>query len=247
MITFQCGQCGKTYVVKDELSGRKARCASCKTKLVIPGGATQTSPTDRTGDSQGQDRITVSFGENSADQNPQAQKSEASAQTPQSTTRTSPAKKPMRLRRLEADQEYMRERFHSFPLIQIVGMNGDPPEKYRIEYRVRGVARGHDGQTVYRDQHLVEIELTREYPRQSPKCKILTPIFHPNFDPATICVGDHWTAAERLADLVIRIGEMIAYQAYNIKSPLDGEAAMWADLNQAVFPIDSRSLIPPEY
>lgn len=75
---------------------------------------------------------------------------------------------------------------------------------------------------------------------------MLTPIFHPNFDPSIICMGDHWTAAEKLADLVVRIGEMIAYQAYNIKSPLDGEAAMWADLNQSAFPTDMRSLVPPE-
>jgi hypothetical protein len=68
---------------------------------------------------------------------------------------------------------------------------------------------------------------------------------HPNFDPTTICVGDHWTAAERLVDLVVRIGEMIAYQAYNVKSPLDGEAAMWADLNQHRLPIDKRDLRPP--
>jgi hypothetical protein len=62
---------------------------------------------------------------------------------------------------------------------------------------------------------------------------MLTPCFHPNIEPATICVGDHWTAGERLVDLVVRIGEMITYQAYNIKSPLDGEAAMWADLHAA--------------
>ena len=65
---------------------------------------------------------------------------------------------------------------------------------------------------------------------------MLTPVFHPNIDPATICVGDHWTAGERLVDLAVRIGEMIAYQAYNIQSPLDAEAAMWADLNQQASP-----------
>ena len=37
---------------------------------------------------------------------------------------------------------------------------------------------------------------------------------------------------------------MIAYQAYNIKSPLNGEAAMWADLNPESFPIDARDLYP---
>src|SRR6202035_1846475 len=110
---------------------------------------------------------------------------------------------------------------------------------------VRGLDRGKKNQPVPRERHLVEIQLTSEYPRISPKCKMLTPIFHPNIDPATICVGDHWAAGERLVDLVIRIGEMIGYQAYNIKSPLDGEAAMWADLHTAELPIDPRSMIPP--
>jgi hypothetical protein len=27
---------------------------------------------------------------------------------------------------------------------------------------------------------------------------------------------------------VVRIGEMLSYQLYNVRSPLDGEAAMWA-------------------
>jgi ubiquitin-protein ligase len=92
----------------------------------------------------------------------------------------------------------------------------------------------------------VEIKWTGDYPRTKPMCRMLTPIFHPNIDTATICVGDHWTAGERLADLVIRIGEMLAYQAYNIQSPLDAEAAMWADLNKAALPLDTRNLHPPE-
>ena len=55
-------------------------------------------------------------------------------------------------------------------------------------------------------------------------------------------VGDHWTAGERLVDLIIRIGQMLAYQDYNIKSPLNGEAAMWADLNPKKLPVDSQNL-----
>jgi hypothetical protein len=59
-------------------------------------------------------------------------------------------------------------------------------------------------------------------------------------------VGDHWTAGERLVDLVVRIGEMIAFQAYNIQSPLNGDAAMWADLHREQFPTDARNLRPQE-
>jgi hypothetical protein len=39
---------------------------------------------------------------------------------------------------------------------------------------------------------------------------------------------------------------MIAYQSYNVKSPLDGEAAKWADLHQDILPIDRTDLILPE-
>lgn len=39
---------------------------------------------------------------------------------------------------------------------------------------------------------------------------------------------------------------MIAYQAYNIKGPFDGEAAMWVDLNRSGLPTDTRDIHPPE-
>lgn len=155
-----------------------------------------------------------------------------------------PAKLPPRTRRLLADSQLVTAAFQSFPLIEIREITGNPADLYRVLYRVNGLARGAGGQPVLRNEHLVEIRLTLDYPRQSPRCKMLTPVFHPNIEPATICVGDHWTAGERLVDLIIRIGEMLAYQAYNIKSPLDGEAAMWADLNQHMLPIDNRDLRP---
>ena len=155
------------------------------------------------------------------------------------------AKIPMRTRRLIADAKHMAAAFANFPLIRVRDTTGDPPELYQIEYHVRSLDQGKKS-PVPREQHLVEIQLTADYPRLGPKCRMLTPIFHPNIDTATICVGDHWSAGEKLVDLVVRIGEMLAYQAYNIKSPLNAEAAMWADLNGAKLPTDPRSLRPPE-
>ena len=157
-----------------------------------------------------------------------------------------PPRIPLRLRRLQSDAKQMAEAFAGSDSIRVVGATGDPPEVYRIEYLIRGLETGPGDGPVERDTHLVEIQLTSEYPRLSPKCRMLTPVFHPNIDDATICVADHWTAGERLAGLVVRIGEMIAYQAYNIKSPLNAEAAMWADLNAHKLPIDSRNLHPAE-
>ena len=221
MIGFTCAGCGRSFTVPDSFAGRKATCKSC--------GAPVTVPELSTG------------GDTAAHHTAGAAPSAA----PTAVAAPPVRKIPMRQRRLTADAEQMAAAFHDFPLIRVVSTRGEPAEVYQIEYQVRGLDRGKKNQPVPRERHLVEIQLTSEYPRISPKCKMLTPIFHPNIDPATICVGDHWAAGERLVDLVIRIGEMIGYQAYNIKSPLDAEAAMWADLHTAELPIDARSMFPP--
>jgi hypothetical protein len=71
---------------------------------------------------------------------------------------------------------------------------------------------------------------------------MLTPVFHPNIAPHAICIGDHWSAGESLSSLVTRIGEMLAYQSYNTKSPLNGEAAKWVDQNVARLPLDAVNM-----
>jgi len=165
------------------------------------------------------------------------------AAAPAAPVAAPPPRIPMRVRRLRADAEQMAQTFNGAVPIRLKAAVGDPPETYQLEYFVRGLEPGKGGEPVFRDSHLVEIQLTSDYPRLSPHCRMLTPIFHPNIDAQTICVGDHWTAGERLVDLAIRIGEMIAYQAYNIKSPLNGEAAMWADLNNDKIPTDARAVL----
>ena len=72
---------------------------------------------------------------------------------------------------------------------------------------------------------------------------MLTPVFHPNIAPHAICIGDHWNAGEPLWSMVARIGEMIAYQSYNTKSPLNGEAARWVESNQDKLPLDKTNFM----
>lgn len=152
-----------------------------------------------------------------------------------------------RHRRLLADAEQMRAAFTEFPHIRIRATRGEPVEVYELEYFVRGLQRmSGRKEPVERSYHCVEIKLGLDYPRLAPQCRVITPVFHPNIEPATVCIGDHWTAGERLVDLCVRIAEMLAFQAYNIKSPLDAEAAMWVDLHADKLPTDDRDLRPPE-
>jgi ubiquitin-protein ligase len=61
----------------------------------------------------------------------------------------------------------------------------------------------------------MEVNLSLDYPRRAPQCRMLTPVFHPNFDDSQVCIGAFWAASEGLDDLVVRIGRMICYQEYN--------------------------------
>ncbi|HEX8325574.1 MAG TPA: ubiquitin-conjugating enzyme E2 [Tepidisphaeraceae bacterium] len=155
-----------------------------------------------------------------------------------------PLRPSLRIRRLIADAELMRRTFANTPRVRIESTEGSPPEVYRIAFNVVGLDRDAKGKPIKRPEHVAEIRLGADYPRLPPVCKMLTTVFHPNIDPASVCIGDHWTAGERLVDLVVRLAEMLAYQAYNIRSPLDGEAAMWADLNPDKLPTDPRPMQP---
>ncbi len=151
-----------------------------------------------------------------------------------------------RVRRLQHDFEILRRRLDNWPLIKITGTAGLPPEMYRFTYYVRGLYVDPGGDILERETHVLEVNLSLGYPRRAPQCRMLTPVFHPNFDEATVCVGDFWAASEGLDDLVIRIGYMIAYQEYNTKSPLNGLAARWAAQNIHLLPVDARTIAPPQ-
>jgi len=150
----------------------------------------------------------------------------------------------VRLKRLQADYEQVKRGLHGHPAIRIRGVSGSPPDRYQIEYRVRSLAEAADGSVGERHEHVAEIYLTLAYPRQAPQCRMLTPVFHPNVAPHAICIGDHWAAGEALLNLILRIGEILAYQSYNTKSPLNGAAARWVDENQGLLPTDARDFSP---
>ena len=151
----------------------------------------------------------------------------------------------VRLRRLQADYERLESYIRGHPRLELVQADGNPPERYQIRYQIKSL-RQRDERLVKVDTHLVEITLPLNYPRLPPQCRMLTPIFHPNIAPHAICIGDHWSPGETLPSIVARIGELIAYQSYNVKSPLNGEAARWTSENLDRLPLDPVSMLAEE-
>ena len=142
-----------------------------------------------------------------------------------------------RIRRLQSDYDRVVASYSNHPLIRLVSAEGSPPEKYTFEFLLPGlVAQAGDafgpGST-----HQCEVFLPLDYPRRPPFCRMITPLFHPNVDPRKVCIGDHWSAGQSLPEMVIHIAEMICYQNYNIKSPLNAQAAAWAGQNADKLPL----------
>lgn len=149
-----------------------------------------------------------------------------------------------RQRRLTADWEALRAEFSGHPSVTVEPIGPLPPEEYEVEYRLNGI-RVEDGSPVIATTHKVRIQLPLGYPREVPYCTPLTAIFHPNI-AQHFCIGDYWAAGEGLADIVAKMGEMIQYRLFNVRSPLDPVAAHYAEDNASLFPIGDVDLWSPE-
>jgi ubiquitin-protein ligase len=143
----------------------------------------------------------------------------------------------VRLRRLKADHDALRRLAHLHPRIEIEGVSGNPPERYRLRLKVRSLREKGDVIEVA-EEHRLEVTMPSGYPRDAPLFRMLTPVFHPNIAPHAVCIGDDWTAGEPIDQLIQRVGEILAYQSYNTKSPLNGRAAQWVDEHRDQLPID---------
>lgn len=147
-----------------------------------------------------------------------------------------------RLRRLQADYEIVQRVFAQHPYIRLVKADGLPPEKYTFALRVKGLAPQGEESFLPAEEHQTEVFLPLDYPRRPPFCRMTTPVFHPNIDPQKICIGDHWSAGQSLAQMIVHIAQMICYQSYNLKSPLNARAAAWAELNLSSLPLQQADL-----
>ena len=123
----------------------------------------------------------------------------------------------VRLRRLKADYEALRRLARLHPKIDIEGVVGNPPERYRIRLTVKSLReKGEAIETA--TEHWLEVSMPRGYPRDAPLFRMLTPVFHPNIAPHAVCIGDDWTAGEPIEHLIQRVGEILAFQSYNTRA-----------------------------
>ena len=160
------------------------------------------------------------------------------------STGRSPYESPQ-MRRLKHDFAAMEALRDESSIFQFRAF-GSPAQRYLIEFRGMSLAR-EKGKVAMRVTHEVEIKLGVSYPRTMPELRWLSPIYHPNISEiGLVCLGGygtHWVPSLHLDELVNMLWDMARYHNYDIRSPYNREAALWA-ANQTTFafPTDARPL-----
>lgn len=156
----------------------------------------------------------------------------------------SPYESPQQ-RRLRNDRAAM-DRLQSESTILRFSAQGLPAQRYLLTFQGRSLARDR-AKVVVQDTHQVEIKLGSSYPRTMPELRWLTPIYHPNISEiGLVCLGGyatHWVPSLQLDELCVMLWDMARFHNYDLRSPYNREAALWA-ANQTTFPfpIDQRPL-----
>jgi ubiquitin-protein ligase len=149
------------------------------------------------------------------------------------------------IRRLRSDRLAM-ERLQSESTIFRFSANGLPAQRYVVEFHGKSLARER-GKVVPRFEHQVEIKLGSSYPRTMPELRWQSPIHHPNISEiGLVCLGGygtHWVPSLQLDELCVMLWDMARFHNYDLRSPYNRDAALWAANQTAIlFPVDGRPL-----
>ncbi|MGE0761541.1 MAG: ubiquitin-conjugating enzyme E2 [Pirellulaceae bacterium] len=157
-----------------------------------------------------------------------------------------------RIRRLRSDYRSMQALRGASTIVDFDVRDpcSDAPDAYLVRFRGTGAwkPRGSGNDDVLlRDEHEVLIRLGANYPRTMPELSWKSPIFHPNISSSGfVCLGGYgtfWAPSLNLDELCIMLWDMVRYENFDVNSPYNREAALWARSQQKFrFPLDSRPL-----
>ncbi len=141
-------------------------------------------------------------------------------------------------KQLEAIYQEISQRFSDNGHISVTPLDGEPPEKYEVTYRIIGIYKDKSGRILEKDSHTITINIPFGFPHFPPSCKPKTDLFHPDFDPAAICIGEFWGKDRSISDLIFYIGTMISGRAFSTDNAFNEEAAQWYKENSSRLPFD---------
>jgi len=123
----------------------------------------------------------------------------------------------------------------------------DPPDRYHVHFRCKGLVRQPGGEIVEASHFMVEVWFPPDYLRVVEPLEVVTwigprQVFHPNIRPSLICMG-HIAPATDLVTILYQLYEIISYHNWAAHDALNAEASQWArNQPQGRFPVDRRPL-----
>jgi ubiquitin-protein ligase len=136
----------------------------------------------------------------------------------------------------EINKELIKS-FIADPIISITSTKGDPPDQYDISYQIGGLSLSDTGEVRESFGHTISLTIPFGFPHFPPSCKPKSNIFHPDFDPAAICIGNFWEENESLPDLIVTIGRMINGEIFSTSNVFNEEAGYWYSKHPEKFPL----------
>ncbi len=132
---------------------------------------------------------------------------------------------------------------------------GDPPDRYCLKFRGKGLARDMSPRcdVEFLELHEIEMRLPFSYPSLPPDLRWVTPIFHPNVSFSGFIhlrdVGLPWDETVTLDAVCERLWDVTRMAYMNLDRATNFSAKSWVEKpNHLTLPVDARILrdrMPP--
>lgn len=117
--------------------------------------------------------------------------------------------------------------FHNSAEILVSAISGDPPNQYEVVYNIPCTTQDEQGNITITLPHTVIISIPFGFPHFPPSCKPKSPIFHPDFDTAAICLSGFWNHDRNIPQLIRHIASMLRGDIYSKNNAFNEQAARW--------------------
>lgn len=152
------------------------------------------------------------------------------------------------LARLEFERRRLQRSFAFHPHIKVTPLDGDPPAEYEVEFRTRTLCVGDEsGELEFIEPVRLRVWLPPGFPHSAPRVRPLRGLFHPNLSWEGVHLSDGgWQPGDTVAEFLRKVGELLAWRAYDPESVVNDMALQWLEANAASLPLDPSADFTPE-
>lgn len=158
-------------------------------------------------------------------------------------------------RRFQADRLEVERAYGDHPAVQVTVEGEGADTRFTVAYdAVTAAIDPVDGQPVVIPTPVCVITYPADYPRSAPLVTSDAAVFHPaasseDESSSSWTVGTAWAPADRVADVIERVGRLLQFQDTGTSDEeaddvADDRAAGWVAENEEIFPLGTVDVSP---